>query len=450
MYKTKTNGEIGKYLSELIHEKFSSQRQFCKAYLEADGHAVPDDVEIQRMTNRLSQIVNGNKGVQLEDLPIFTRLLGVTCEEIISAGECSAPTMNHVTNYRVAFSRDEKTWEEYVRREDRLILNLDEYGKSVIDYAIEFKNFELLKYLMKKKYIWFVDDVADPQNDLSKRWGRTFGGGTSIERRPWQERDVPRWQVSYPENSMSLEHRCFQEMDILQYKLAGSDDLRMQMIILALEYGEIEMLHQLRAREIPSLYQTSYIMYRSADCNSYYNEDMVKHVAKAGEEVLDYFSEEFEITDTTGKVNTFMFPYMIKLIECLIGENSPYLEKVLKASIKHNQDVYRKLKKLKSNSSKYYTKYYEELFQFRDGAGVLCRVKDEEHVKACVDSTISGIMKEIKYYEDGSILIYRDGGMRAGLITNIIYINEHSSKKEINDLIQEVNDWYSKICQKRF
>lgn len=446
MYKTKTNEEIGKYLSELIHEKFSSQRQFCKAYLEARDNAAPDDVEVQRMTNRISQIINGKKAVQLEDFPIFAQLLGVSCEEILSAGECSAPTMNHLTNYRIAFSNDRKMWEEYVHREDKLILNFDEYGKTVIDYALEFKNFEFLKYLMENRYIWFVDVVTDSQDYFKA--GINFGVGTSIECRSWQERDVIRWHVSCSENDRGFESRRPQEMDTLQYKLAGNDDLRMRMITLALEHGEIEMLYQLRAREIPSLYRACFVTCRSADCDSYYNEDMVKHIAKAGEEILDYFSEEFETKDILGKTNIFMFPYMTNLIDVLIKENSPYLEKVLRASLKHNRNVYTKLEKLKRDSTEYYKQYYEDMFQFRDKAGVLHG--NVEYVKSCVDSTISGIVEETNFYENGSIILYRDGGMRDGLITNIIRVNENSDKKEIECLIQKVNDLYSKIREKKF
>lgn len=40
MYKTKTNEETGKYLPELIRKKFSSQRQLCIAYLEAEDNSV--------------------------------------------------------------------------------------------------------------------------------------------------------------------------------------------------------------------------------------------------------------------------------------------------------------------------------------------------------------------------------------------------------------------------
>ena len=456
MYKTKTNAEIGEYLSEIIHEKFSSQRQFCIACLEAYDNAVPDDVQIQRMTNRISQIVQGKKAVQLGDFPIFTTLLGVTCEDIISAGECSAPTRNHLTNYSIAFSRDEKLWEEYVHREDRLILNLDEYGKSVIDYAIEFKNFDFLKYLMEKKYIWFVDDpvavhVADSQYNVSERWMLTLGGGTNIKRRPEEERNVPCWQVFYSGDNRGNECRRFLQLDTLQYKLSGSVDLRMRMICLALEHGEVEMLRLLRAREIPSLYEGSYLAYRSPDCDSYYNEDMVKQVAKSGEEILLYFSEEFEIKDRWGTANIFVFPYMMNLIDCLMEENSPYLEKVLKVSLQHNQDVHKKLVELKSNSIKYYTKYYKDLNQFRDAAGVLHKIREEEvYEKVCVDSTISSIMKKVHFYENGNIILYRDGEIRDGLITNIIHVNGHSSKKEINCLIRQVNDWYGKIREKWF
>lgn len=241
------------------------------------------------------------------------------------------------------------------------------------------------------------------------------------------------------------------ELDTLQYKLSGSVDMRMRMICLALENGEIEMLRQLRAREIPSLYEASYLAYRSADCDSYYNEDMVKLVAKSGEEILDYFTEEIEIKDRWGTVNIFMFPYMMNLINCLIEENSPYLEKVLKVSLKHNQDVYKKLVALKISSTKYYTKYYKDLNQFRDAAGVLHKIRDEEeYVKSCVDSTINNIMKEVHFYENGNIILYRDGEIRDGLITNVIHVNEHSSKKEINCLIQQINDWYGKIREKSF
>lgn len=109
----------------------------------------------------------------------------------------------------------------------------------------------------------------------------TFGGGTSIERRQWEERNIPCWKVFYSGDNRGNGSRQSLELDALQYKLSGSADMRMRMICLVLEHGEVEMLHQLRAREIPSLYEVSHLAYRSADCDRYYNEDMVKQVAKS-------------------------------------------------------------------------------------------------------------------------------------------------------------------------
>ena len=45
----------------------------------------------------------------------------------------------------------------------------DEYGKTVIDYALEYENYDFLKYLTEKKYIWFVGkDEIDFQQGNKK------------------------------------------------------------------------------------------------------------------------------------------------------------------------------------------------------------------------------------------------------------------------------------------
>lgn len=84
MFKT-NNEKIGKHLGNLIkNSEHKNDRQFCIAYLTLrDGEANPDD--IQKMQNRICQIKNGKKGVQIEDLPIFSDLLGVSIEDILSA-----------------------------------------------------------------------------------------------------------------------------------------------------------------------------------------------------------------------------------------------------------------------------------------------------------------------------------------------------------------------------
>ncbi|MCI8669704.1 MAG: hypothetical protein HFI34_09320 [Lachnospiraceae bacterium] len=400
MFKVEENEKIGDYLSELINRKFESKRQFCKAYIKSDGRVASDE-EIRKMANRVSQIIKGRKSIQTYDLPIFTKLLEVSCEEILSAGECFVPNSNHLTNYNVAFSKDKDIWEQYINRDDKIILNSDEYGKTVIDYALKFKNFGFLKYLMDKKYIWFVD-ANKPYYYLAN-----FGAGTSIERRPYYQ------------------------MDDLQTKLIEKVELRMQMISLAIQHNDIGILEQLRAREIPSLYQADYFLSRSLDCEIYYNEDMIFQIAQANEQILDYFSEEFEIISMYGSTNKFLFPYMSNLINLLIKQNKEYSEKLLNRLIVHNRNTYKKLKTLIKNAINNQLNF------------AYIGIKDMKDFK---DEITKGVMKLFDICENGKVVRFGDALSRDGIITNIVYTDEKSNEYKINVLIQKLNDSYNKIC----
>ena len=225
MFKIKTNEEIGEYLKELIEERYGKTRRFCKAYLKLEGRLVDDD-EIRKMANRMSQIIKGSKAIQTYDLPIFTELLDVTCEQILSAGEYCVPKNQRTTNYSIAFSKSKKEWDEYIKREDKLILNPDEYDKTVIDYAIEAGNYKFIKYLMDEEYIWFVSNEHN-----NTFFYQTFGAGTSIERR----------KLGFH--------------DMLQYKLDSEDNLRMGIIALAVANNDFKTLEMLKAIEIPIFYK---------------------------------------------------------------------------------------------------------------------------------------------------------------------------------------------------
>ena len=105
MFELANNEEIGAYLKRVIDKKgYKSDRQFGKACLE-ERNLPADNEALRKMSNRLSQILNGKKGIQLEDLPVFTKLLDISCEEILSAGKCFATSANHLTNYSIAASK---------------------------------------------------------------------------------------------------------------------------------------------------------------------------------------------------------------------------------------------------------------------------------------------------------------------------------------------------------
>lgn len=401
------NKEIGKYLSKLIDEKYRSKRQFCIAYIEVDK-GTADDTEIRNMSNRVSQIIKGTKAIQIHDLPIFTKLLGVTCDAILSAGNCLVPDYKHMTNYIVAFSKDKSIWEQYIHQEDKAILNPDEYGKTVIDYALAFKNYEFLGYLMEHHYIWFVD--ADKQNYYSN-----FGAGTSIE------------------------HRKFYETDLLNIKLVENDNLRMQMISLAIEHDDFAMLKQLRAREIPTLYQISYITANSAkECDRYYNEDMVVHVSKASEQILIFFAEEFEITDFFKKTNTFLFPYMSNLLDILIRNNSVHLETMLNVALKHNQKAYEQISTLICEAIEERLSNYKETPHYHD----------KKYFQYIKKEMTDSVMRGIDFQDNGSFVNFYDG--ERGMITNVIHTTMESKNEKMQTLIQNLNDLYEKIRAKDF
>ena len=276
-----------------------------------------DETKFTNLKNRISSIVNGKKDIQLYDFPVFTKLLDVSCEEILSAGETKTATANHLTNYQIASSHDKNLWDYCIYSEDSIFLNPDEYDKTILDYAFEFKNYEFLKYLVDNEYIWLVE-----QNP-GERCGMSFYGGTSIKRRPLG-------------NSKTMEAQ-----------LTGDDSLRRKMIVLAIGNNDIDMLNEFRAREIPLMYYRL----RETEFNKlsmYYDEDLIEAASRADKSVLDYFSEVITITPTLEKAPfQCMYPFLGEMIEKLIEQKNPYADTLLRRCIVHNKGAYKKVKELK-------------------------------------------------------------------------------------------------------
>ena len=317
MFELKSNQEIGSYFAKLMDEKYKNTSDFCRAYMEELGENVNDKVLLQKKRNKMTAIRNGNQSIVLTDLPYFTKLLDVSCEEILSAGEVRSYNENHMTNYKLASSHNEKLWQSYVNSEAEFLLNPDEYDKTILDYAFEFKNYGLLKYLVDNKYVWFVE-----QNP-GERCGMSFCGGTSIKRRPLG-------------NSKTVEAQ-----------LTGNDSLRRKMIVLAIENNDVDMLDEFRAREIPLMY---YKLHETEfnKLSMYYDEDLIEAASRASEKVLDYFSGVITITPTHGQAPfQCMYPFLGKIIEKLIEQKNPYADTLLRRCIEHNKGAYEKVKELK-------------------------------------------------------------------------------------------------------
>jgi len=396
------NEKLGAYISGLIEREFESARQFCRAYLQTRYGNEPTTEDIQNMANRLSQIKKGRKAIQIDDLPIFSELLHVSIEQILSAGEYGEPKNNRMTNYTIAQSHNKAEWIAYIEEKDRPILNPDEYGKTVLDYAIMFGNYNFLKFLINENYIWFDSREATD-------YVMTFGAGTNIQSIKFEVRD----------NGVFIRKPY---MNDLQYMLATEDQLRMYIISFAADHNDLPMLDKLRAREIPELYyKARYLSCTCPDFDVHYDKNMVSHIAKSGDKVLDYFTEPFEIQDQTrykdgsSRKHIFMFPYISQLLDMLIENNSPFLKTALEKSIEHNENTRKKLEALikeSVNNGCYFGDYWK---------------------------------KEVDFHENGNIVHFRDTLAHTGIITNIARTTKESSDDQINELIKKLNDSYNGI-----
>lgn len=404
----KNNEKVGAYLNKLIIAKYGKIRKFCIDYIKLSGLDSKDDSSIANMQNRMSQIIKGNKAIQTYDLPIFCELLHVSCEEILSAGKSFVPNSKHITNYEIAFSKDKAIWEKYINRDDKLILNSDEYNKTVIDYALQAKNYEFLKYLIDNKYIWFVDDSKYDCHE------RAFGfcAGTSIKRRAIGEQDTLGTEMQYHSEERGL---------------------RQKMIALAIENNDFEMLTSLRAREVPALYELCSYMNPKTKCKDYYNENVIEKIARASDKILEYFSEDFIIVDHSGRTHQFIYPYMDKLIKRLIENKNKYTEEILKRAIEHNNNVLKELSVI-----------IDEAFEFSKNSFYY-----GDDYKSPVEDVIKAAMQYYQFDTDDGFLSYRFITTEKDfpkLCANVICIEVKSDNLRINSLIEELNRSYSAVC----
>ena len=384
--------DISNYLEKLIKKKyketgdrrFKNVRQFCIAYLEEEG-IEPTEDEVRRMTNHMSGMKNENKPIRLSDLPVFTRLLDVSCEEILSAGKVRSHNENHITNYKLAASDNEKLWQSYINNEAEFLLNPDEYDKTIIDYAFEFGNYKLLKYLVDNNYIWFVSQEPE------KRCGIGFSGGTSIKRRP------------------------LGSSKILEAQLTENDSIRRKMIVLAIENNDLDMLDEFRAREIPLMY---YKLHETEfnKLSMYYDEDLIEAASRADKSVLDYFSEVITITPTLEKAPfQCMYPFLGEMIEKLIEQKNPYADTILRRCIAHNKNTFEQVNELKCREYGEGKNAYSMFrLHFYQGSHVIEAFEQKDRIATNlirIDTDLdSELIKELNGYYDKILDMAREEG----------------------------------------
>lgn len=408
MFRLAGNKEIGAYLRKLINEKDISIRRFGTMMLEQRGEPT-DPASVQRIANRLSQILSGSKSLQLADLPDISGILGISCEELLSAGETRV-AIDRLTNYVVGYSKDKDIWQRYIDQEDKSILNADEYCMTVLEYAMKAKNYDFIKYLADKGYIWFVDDDTN-----INQWG-SFGAGTSIK---------------------IGEGQRFRNYNVWASLMGESSILRKATIRMALEHGDLDMLERMHAREIPYMELWDYYYAARANCEKFYDEQQVMLVAGSGDAVLEYFSDEFTVKNMREHGHKFIYPYISQLASELICSGHPIARRLLEKTIEHNRAARERLRVLMKRA------YEEILLEYDEAMRKGSRYLPEE--KRISDEILAYFYRE----KDGYVIAFYDRwaekGKREGITTNLVLIEEASPDDGIQALIDENNRIFSDV-----
>ena len=399
MFRTATNEEIGKYLFKLIDEKsdkFKSGRDFCKQYLFLEKGEQPSDDEIQKQANRLSGIKSGKYGLQIQDLGYYTELLEITCEELLSAGKSKPAFPDRYSNYTFAHSTDRGYWERYINNDDKLFLNADEYGKTILDYAFECENYGLIKFLTENNYITIVD------NESTKDYVMTF---------------MP------PDKAMKYMSR---NANKLNDEIINNDKIRTTVVALAIKKNDKYFLTKLRAREIPALYSVCEYGFSTQFDNfeSSYNDKLTNAVANADKEILGYFSEPFSIKSEHSE-GVFIYPFLGRLLDKMISENNKNTVYVLERTLDYNSNVLNELSEKIAQSYIMYKKYCDDKEAFSGAVKYF-------------DMNDNGVFTFMNYDpSDTSNLIK--------MKSNVIHISKRSKDEKVNELISKINKIYSDI-----
>lgn len=399
MFRTATNEEIGKYLFKLIDEKsdkFKSGRDFCKQYLFLEKGEQPSDDEIQKQANRLSGIKSGKYGLQIQDLGYYTELLEITCEELLSAGKSKPAFPDRYSNYTFAHSTDRGYWERYINNDDKLFLNADEYGKTILDYAFECENYGLIKFLTENNYITIVD------NESTKDYVMTF---------------MP------PDRAMKYMSR---NTNKLNDEIINNDKIRTTVVALAIKKNDKYFLTKLRAREIPALYSVCEYGFSTQFDNfeSSYNDKLTNAVANADKEILGYFSEPFSIKSEHSE-GVFIYPFLGRLLDKMISENNKNTVYVLERTLDYNSNVLNELSEKIAQSYIMYKKYCDDKEAFSGAVKYF-------------DMNDNGVFTFMNYDpSDTSNLIK--------MKSNVIHISKKSKDEKINELISKINKIYFAI-----
>ncbi len=146
----KDKNEVGAYIDFLLNERQWKQADLSKKLTEIEGRPVSRD--------NVCKWIAGERYPGIDHIYYLAQVFNVSIENILMAGSQRKNFDDRPFSlYAVAKSEDKERLEQLMHTENDygsiIGENYDEFDKTILDYLIEFKQVELIKYMFQKGYL---------------------------------------------------------------------------------------------------------------------------------------------------------------------------------------------------------------------------------------------------------------------------------------------------------
>ena len=157
MIKIKNSTEIGNFIKERLEQLNMKRSDLAEELAKAKGQDVYTKDQLRDLVYKW---VNGQRTPGIDYIYYLSKILEVSIEEMLVAGEvCEKYESRPFTLYAIAKSNNFEQLDEVMKTptlDGSIVgINYDEYDKTILDYAVEFENIEMIKYMIKKEYLQF-------------------------------------------------------------------------------------------------------------------------------------------------------------------------------------------------------------------------------------------------------------------------------------------------------
>ena len=146
----KDKNEVGGYIDFLLNERQWKQADLSKKLTEIEGRPVSRD--------NVSKWIAGERYPGIDHIYYLAQVFDVSIENILMAGSQRDNFDDRLFSlYAVAKSGDINRLDQLMNMENeygtKIGENYDEFDKTILDYLVEFKQVELIKYMFQKGYL---------------------------------------------------------------------------------------------------------------------------------------------------------------------------------------------------------------------------------------------------------------------------------------------------------